>query len=54
MKAAEKAGYAFTRGRHKMGRVDEHFKTKARAMLAKSALAGWRVDSEIAGFAHDD
>ncbi|MGY4484445.1 hypothetical protein ACVWWR_003636 [Bradyrhizobium sp. LM3.2] len=34
-KAAEKAGYASTRGRHKMGRNDELFKTIARAMLGR-------------------
>jgi hypothetical protein len=33
IKAAEKAGYACTRGRHKMGGNDELFKTKAQAML---------------------
>jgi len=37
MKAAENAGYAFTRGRHKMGGGDEFFKSKARAMLGRAS-----------------
>ncbi|OKO67727.1 hypothetical protein AC630_40015 [Bradyrhizobium sp. AS23.2] len=36
MKAAEEAGYASTRGRHKMGGHDELFKTAAYAMPGRT------------------